>query len=79
MSLMSDPARRCAAVTPSDSTDLGPVRGLYVGVTGNVAIMAKGNDAAVTWVGVPAGSVLPVRAQRVMATGTTATDIVALY
>ena len=73
------PATRLAAVTPSDSTDLGPVRALYVGVTGNVAVRAKGNSAAVTLVGVPAGAILPIRAQYVYSTGTTATDIVAMY
>jgi len=79
MAIMQDPAIRAAAVTPSDSTDLGDVRGLYIGGAGDVAIRAKGNDAAVTHVGVTAGSYMPIRAQYVYSTGTTATNIVAWY
>ena len=79
MSLMSDPARSVAAVTPSDSTDIGPARGLYVGGAGDVAIIAKGNTAAETLRGVRAGDILPIRVTKVMSTNTTATAIVALY
>lgn len=79
MALMQDPAVKTAAVTPSDSTDLGPVRALYVGGAGNVAIRAAGDSAATTHTGVPAGAVLPIRARYVYSTGTTATGIVAWY
>lgn len=78
MSIMSDPARAVAAVTPGDSTNLGPVRGLYVGTTGNVVVKTEQTSTAVTFANVPAGTVLPVRANYVMA-ATTASDIVALY
>lgn len=71
-------AQNAYAVTPSDSTDLAaPARALYVGGSGNVKINDSGNGA-VTFVGVAAGSILPVMARRVYATGTTATNIVAL-
>ena len=83
MSLMSDPARRAAVVSPNDTlTDLGPVRGLYVGGTGgDISIQLKGNTSTVVFPDVPAGTVLPVRAQYVLATGTTveANGIIALY
>lgn len=79
MPTMADPARKAVAVTPSDSTDLGPVRALYVGGSGNVAVMLEQNTAAVTLVAVPAGTILPVRANKVMSTNTSATNIVALY
>lgn len=79
MATMRDPAIRATAVTPSDTTDLGAPRWLYVGVTGDVAIQMHGDDAAVTHTAVPAGTVLPVRAKRVFATGTTASGIVAWY
>lgn len=68
------------AVTPNDSTDLtgGVCRALWVGGAGNVAVHdSEGN--AVTFVGVAAGSTLPVRTNRVMSTNTTATSIVALF
>lgn len=75
-----DPARNAAAVTPDDAADLATfTRGLYVGVDGNVRVHMTADAAEVTFVGVAAGSVLPVSVRRVLATGTTATDIVALW
>lgn len=74
---MTDPAYGAKAVTPSDSTNLSGVRALYIGVSGDVAIMAPGSGTAVTFKSVAVG-ILPVQCRRVMATGTTATDIVAL-
>lgn len=75
----TDPALELAVVTPHDTNDIFPARGLYVGVGGNVAVIAGGDTAAVTLVGVNAGTILPIRVRRVLATGTTATSIVALY
>lgn len=73
-------ARSLKAVTPSDTLNLpmAPCRALWVGVAGDVAVMADDDSAAVTLLAVPAG-LLPVRAKRVLATGTNATSIVALY
>jgi len=51
---------------------------LYAGNTGNVRVLTAGNDD-VTFVGIPAGSFVPVQVKRVFATDTTATDIVALW
>lgn len=65
-------------VTPSDSTIVN-CRGLYVGVTGNVAVVTARGGSAVTFVAVPAGSILPVQCSKVMSTNTTATSIVALF
>lgn len=68
-------------VAPSDSVRLpdGACRALYVGGTGDLSIIAVNDESPVTLKGVPAGSILPVRAAYVRATGTTATAIVALY
>lgn len=78
MALMQDPARRASAVTPSDSTVLN-ARAVYVGGAGDLVVELPGNDgAAVTFVAVPAGSLLPIRAVRIRA-ATTATSVVALY
>jgi hypothetical protein len=64
-------------VTPSNVTDLArPSRGIYVGVAGTVVAVMGGT--AYTFVGVPAGGILPVQATRINATGTTATNLVAL-
>lgn len=77
---IGDPAERSFAVTPNDSNDLTEsTRGLWVGAAGNLSLMLVGDTAAVVFVGVQAGSLLPLRVKRVRATGTTATDIVGVY
>lgn len=71
-----------AAVTPSDTAIIENVPvGLYVGGAGNVAVKATDalSASAVTFTAVPAGTILPIQPRMVMSTGTTATDIVALY
>jgi hypothetical protein len=75
------PATGGAAVTKSDTTRLVGVRALYVGGTGDIAVVFAADDTntAVTFVGVPAGTILPVAVQKVMSTNTNATSIVALY
>jgi hypothetical protein len=70
------PARNLTAVTPSDSTLLN-FRALYIGGTGNVAIMPIDGTTAVTLTAVPVGTVLYICGSKVMATNTTATLIVA--
>lgn len=65
------------AVTPSDTTDLGITKAIYVGGTGNLVVtMASGND--VTFTAVPAGFLLNIRVQKVLA-ATGATQVIALY
>lgn len=77
----SQPATKAVAVTPSDSTDLTTyAKAIYVGGAGNIAVIMKYNsaDTGVTFNGVTAGTVLPIQVRRVLATGTTATNIIAL-
>lgn len=80
-----EPSQYCAAVTASDSTSLMRTingveyapRSIYVGSTGT--IVAKFQDGtSVTFSGVPAGAVLPIRPKFVMA-ASTASAIVAIY
>lgn len=78
MSDQSYPAHNAVAVTKSDDTVIN-ARALYIGVTGDVAILPKKGDTAVTFIDVQAGTVLPVYARKVMSTNTTAASIVALY
>lgn len=68
-----------AVVTPSDSVPLAFVTlYLFVGGAGNIAVItAAGNALTIT--GVAAGTLIPLRVSQVNATGTTATNIVALY
>ena len=75
---LSGPAAHGFAVTPNDATSLAETtRALYVGSAGAVAVlMASG--ASVTFAGVAAGTMLPVRVTKVMTTGTSATDIIGL-
>jgi hypothetical protein len=68
-----------AAVTKSDTTILPHTRGLYVGVIGDVAVRGALDGDTVTFVGVPAGTTLPIRVDQVLSTGTTAASIVALF
>ena len=55
-----------------------PCSALYVGGAGNLVVV-KEDGVPVTFTGVPAGSLLPIRAIRVNAIDTTATAIVALW
>lgn len=75
---LSGPAAHAFAVTPNDSADLvETTRALYVGATGSVAaVMASGST--VTFAAIQAGTTLPVRVTRVLATGTTASAVVGL-
>ena len=73
------PATGGANVAPSDAADLAQVtRALYVGRGGDLSLrLASGSEVVLT--GVVGGTLLPVRAERVRATGTTAAGIVALW
>ena len=75
---LSGPAAHGFAVTPSDSALLAETtRALYVGSAGNlVVVMASGST--ITFTAIPSGTVLPVRVSKIMATGTSATDILGL-
>jgi hypothetical protein len=71
------PSSNAAAVTPSDTVPLAVAsKRLWIGGAGNVALITV-RGVAVTYASVPAGTYLQVRAKQVMATGTTATNIVA--
>lgn len=77
------PSRRAAAVTPSDSVDLAVyAKQLYIGTTGNITVVPAGDTSAsgtgVLFSTVPVGW-FPVQVRRVNSTGTTASNIVAVY
>jgi len=72
-------ARNAKAITPSDTVALSPIPDrIYVGGAGNIVCRLMGDNADVTFSAVPVGTVLPIRAQYVRATSTTATLMVAL-
>lgn len=76
---LDSPANNAASVTPSDSTDLANVaRALWIGGAGDVSLVTVGGQT-VTFAGVPAGAIVPIRTARVRSTSTTATSILALW
>lgn len=78
-SRISSPVYNAAAVTPHDTNELSFLtRGIYVGVSGNVALVTASGDA-ITLVGLAAGVIHPIRAKIIKITDTTATSIVALW
>lgn len=75
---VNHPAASAVAVTPHDTNPLTNIsRGLYIGTAGNLAVVMQ-DGTEVNFASVPAGAVLPIRVQKVKATGTTAGNIVAL-
>lgn len=76
---LTAPATMGVSVTPDDDNDLTTIcRALWIGGAGDVSVILKDDDSAVTLESVPAGTMLSIRAKRVRATGTTASAIVAL-
>lgn len=75
---LDDPASICRNVEPSDSVALQDLsRAIYIGGPGAVRLVdAAGN--VVVFEGLVGGFILPVRAQQIMSTGTTATGLVAM-
>jgi hypothetical protein len=88
MSYQKLQANRAAAVTPSNTANIPslsseagtPNRGcvLYVGTKGNLKVLTVGGDE-VTFTNFQDGSFLPVQVVRVYSTGTTASNIIALW
>lgn len=78
-------ASAALAVTAHDTNEVVDANGntypraLYVGVGGDVSLILADDSAAVLFKNVANGQVLDVQAKVVLATNTTATDIVALF
>jgi hypothetical protein len=73
-----EPANHWFTVVPSDTTDLAIVpRGIYVGVTGAVAMHDVTGNKCI-FEAMPVG-IYPIRPRRILATGTAATNILGLY
>jgi len=64
--------------TASNTVNLETPSVIYVGGTGNVKVTTAQGDET-TFVGVAAGSVIPVQVVRVWVTGTTATNMLRIY
>lgn len=74
----TSPATSGFVINPNDAADQPDVcRAIYVGGDGDIKVdMLDGQT--LTFFGVLAGTLFPIRARRVYATGTTATSLVAL-
>lgn len=74
----NDVAQQGELVTPDDNGFLSETFGIYIGGAGNLKVdMMRGGT--ITFVGLVAGSVLPIQVSRIYSTGTTATNLIALY
>lgn len=69
-----------AAVTPNDGADLPRIktRGVYIGGAGNLAVVTH-EGVTLTFTGLLVGTIYPIQVDRIKATNTTATNIIALY
>lgn len=75
----SQPCRKYVVITPADGADLAvTVRAIYVGVTGDVSAIGPGDSGStgVVFKSLSAGVWQAIQARRVLATGTTATNLV---
>lgn len=71
------PGGAVAVSTASDNI-LAKISVIYVGGAGNVNVLTAQNDT-VTFYGLNAGTVIPVQVVKVFSSGTTATNLVAIY
>lgn len=81
-------AQRASVVTPSDTTNIPNIatqdgsgnRGcvIYIGGAGDLKVTTSGGDT-VTLVGLLAGQFIPLSVIKVFSTGTTATNVIALW
>lgn len=75
---LTAPADAAETVTPSDTVDLVDVtRAIYVGGAGALRVVMR-DGQTVTFANMQAGVCYPLRVQRVLATGTTATNLIGL-
>jgi hypothetical protein len=73
------PAYGAAALTLHDTDELTNYsRWLYVGGTGNLKVTTI-DGSVVTFSSIPAGTLLPIRVKLAWSTGSTATNVVALF
>ena len=67
----------CQAITKSDDTTYTPpLSGLYIGTSGDVAVILEGDASAVTIPDLAAGVIHNLRVSKVMSTNTEPSDIV---
>lgn len=75
----SAPVRRTAIITPSDSTTIDATKSLIIVSGGTVVLQCSEDSGPQTFANLPAWSELNFEVVKVLATGTTATDIRGCY
>jgi hypothetical protein len=71
-------ADRASAITPNDSTLFTQETALYIGTGGDVAVNMWGTNETVTFSNIPSGTFMPILVDKVLSTGTTASNIIGL-
>lgn len=75
---LEGPATHAFTISPNDGADLvETTRAIYVGAPGSLTLVLQ-SGAEVAFANVTAATVLPVRATRVKASGTTASSMVGM-
>lgn len=78
VTLNESKAQEAVLVAPSDSVDLAKVaRGVYIGSSGDLRVTLE-KGTTVTFTALSGGIIHPIAAKRIHATGTTATNILAV-
>lgn len=72
-------ARDCIEITPSNDANLArEARAIFIGIGGNLKISTQYGNT-VTFMNLVRGQILPVQVVKVWATGTTASNLIALF
>ncbi len=69
------PARSARDIVPNNNAEFTRTRGLYIGTSGDLQVVMA-NGATVTFVGMVGGVVHPLSVIQVLATNTTALNII---
>jgi hypothetical protein len=76
---LTSPPERGLAIVPNDASDLPHVtRALYVGSPGDVVVKLQ-DGTVLSFANVASGALIPIRVARVLATGTTASQLLGLW
>jgi hypothetical protein len=68
------------AITPADGTVFAvPTRGIIIGAAGTLAVLFAGDTVPVTITGLQIGWVHELAVTKVLATGTTATNVIGVW
>jgi hypothetical protein len=77
---LQSPSRNSFVIAPSDTNEVPFVtRAIYVGGAGDITARLADDAGSVTFKAVPVGTMLPIRARQIYATGTSATLLVGMY